>query len=475
MKTTNRWMIAAAGMMVMMTLGTVYSWSLFVQPLSAAFGWSSTTATWTFALAIFFVGVGAVVGGRWQDRVGPRRVTLIGVTLWSMGNILTGLGTPSLGIWWMYLAYGVIGGFGVGMGYITPVATVVKWFRERRGLAGGMVVAGFGLGAVLYNLVVNSIPAFLRIAGAAANYAAAQSAARVANLTFDHQLLALSQEDVATLMNVFIVSGAIFLVLGGLCAWLLVDPPQRREIDKKSPSDKYSYNTREMLLTSQFYQLWAIMFVNVTAGILLIGNALPIMQELTDIAPGTAAAIYAAVALCNAGGRFLWGMISDRIGRKQTFIWIFAIQAGVFLVLPSLHSIAAVTLAYAVILLCLGGGFGTMPSFNADYFGTRHMGANYGAILTAWGCAGIAGPLFASSIKDLTGSYTGALIPIGITLLAAIILPLTIKKPTRADKLVGQTLFLPAAKQRAAVVDHSPVQISSSELGRFAEDNGAVL
>lgn len=450
--TSNRWVVAAAGMTVMMTLGTIYSWSLFAQPLAAAFGWSSSMTTWAFALAIFFVGVGAVLGGHWQDRVGPRRVALTGVALWSAGTILAGLGTPALGPGWMYLTYGVIGGFGVGMGYITPVATVTKWIRNRRGLAGGMVVAGFGLGTVFYNLVVNSVATFSDVTASAANYARAQAAAQAAQLAFDHRSFALSPQEVTAIMNVFVLSGIAFLVLGSLGAWLLTNPPQRRASDLSDLSalagGELSYTTREMLGTPQFYQLWLMLFVNVMAGMMLIGNALPIMQELTGTAPGAAALIYGGAALFNAAGRFFWGMVSDRIGRKETFAWLFALQAGVFLILPHLHGVPAIALAYAVVLLCLGGGFGTMPSFNADYFGQKHLGANYGAILTAWGSAGLAGPLFAASVKDLTGSYAGALPPMAVILLMAIILPLTIKKPAPPGELACGRLPAPETAAR---------------------------
>ena len=150
----SRWMIALAGTVIMTSLGTIYSWSIFTQPLIAGFGWSNTAVTCTFAVAILALSVGALVGGRWQDRAGPRLVTLIGVLLWGIGNVLAGLGTPRFGAVWLYLTYGALGGFGVGMAYITPVAVVTKWFPDRRGLGSGMVVMGFGLGAFFYNFVV---------------------------------------------------------------------------------------------------------------------------------------------------------------------------------------------------------------------------------------------------------------------------------------------------------------------------------
>jgi MFS family permease len=184
-----------------------------------------------------------------------------------------------------------------------------------------------------------------------------------------------------------------------------------------------------MLATSQFYFLWSMLFLNVTAGILLISNALPILQELTGASPSVVAAAYGGVALFNALGRFFWGAISDRIGRTYAFSLIFLVQAVVFFLMGSAHGLMWATAAYAVILLCYGGGFGTMPSFNADYFGTRHMGANYGVLLTAWGAAGVAGPVFVAAVNDTSGAFSGALPVVAIVLAAATMLPLFTKKP----------------------------------------------
>ena len=449
---SNRWTIAVCGAMVMMTLGTIYSWSLFTQPLVASFGWSNTTVTWTFALAIFALGAGAVVGGRWQDKVGPRKVALTGVLLWSLGNFLAGLGTAHFGAGWLYLTYGMIGGFGVGMGYVTPVAVVTKWFPDRRGLATGMVVTGFGLGAVIYNLIVKSIPSFAAAAEAAADYAAQAAAHK----TLNSADLVFAQDHVAAVMNVFLVSGIAFALLAGVCAAVLKNPSARLPDGTGAPSSEaVARTTREMLRTPQFYLLWLMLFLNVTAGILVISNAVPMMEELTGLAPAIVAAAFGGAALFNALGRLFWGAISDRIGCRCTYGLIFVIQAAVFGTLGGLHSLFAVAAAYAVVLLCFGGGFGTMPSFTANYFGARNMGANYGAILTAWGVAGIAGPLFAAHVKDATGSYGGALLPVAYMLLVAVLLPMITRKPELSKPVAqgGRIKFLPAtiALERTAV------------------------
>ena len=426
---SNRWAIALSGATFMMTLGTIYSWSLFAEPLLACFGWTSTTVTWAFALAILSLGTGALAGGLWQDRVGPRKVALTGVLLWSLGNFLAGLGTEHFGAPWLYLTYGLVGGFGVGMGYVIPVAVVTKWFPERRGLAGGIVVTGFGLGAVLYNLIVKSIPSFAAAAEAAADYSAQAVAAQGAAHS---AALLLAQKHVLAVMNVFLFSGIVFAVLAGSCAALLKNPPAGIDEPGAKQPEAVSYTTREALRTPQFYLLWSMLFLNVTAGILVIGNAMPIMQELTHLTPAMVATVCGGVALFNAIGRFFWGAVSDRIGCTRTFGLIFGIQVVVFAMLGGIHNLFAVAASYAIVFLCFGGGFGTMPSLIAQYFGARHMGANYGAILTAWGVAGVAGPLFAAQIKDITGSYAGALLPVAALLFLAVLLPVIIRKPALA-------------------------------------------
>ena len=221
---TNRWGIAIAGTVVMVVLGTVYAWSIFTLPPVAAYNWSTQEVSLTFELAIFFLGIGAVVGGRWQDRVGPRTVTITGVVVWGLGVLLAGLGTPELGKYWLYLTYSIIGGFGNGMAYITPVAMVTKWFPDKRGLASGMVVMGFGLGAFIYSFFVPKIPAFAGAAKAAGAFAAAKTAALNAGTTFNAAQYQLTPAQIGSIWNVFVVSGIVFIVVGGLAALLMKNP-----------------------------------------------------------------------------------------------------------------------------------------------------------------------------------------------------------------------------------------------------------
>jgi MFS family permease len=431
-QTGNRWTIASAGVAVMICLGTVYSWSLFTRPLIASFGWSNQDATLPFELAIFFLGVGAVVGGRWQDRVGPRTVTITGAIMWGVGVLLAGLLTAQLGKWWLDLTYGVIGGFGMGMGYVTPVAMVTKWFPERRGFGSGMVVMGFGLGAFIYNQIVTRVPAFAAAAKAATAAVDARAAAAKAGTPFNAAQYALTPDHVHAVMMTFVISGIVFAVIGGVCAMILRDPPEgytRPGAVAAAASGGPSYVPSQVLGMPQFYGLWILLFLNVTAGILIISNAVPIYSDLTGASAAAAGAIYGYVAVCNGIGRFFWGWVSDRLGRNLTYTVMYLVQVVVFIMLARTHSFAWVAIEFAIVLLCYGGGFGVMPSFNADYFGTKYLGQNYGMILTAWGVAGIVGPLIAATVKDRTGSFTGALVPVAIMLLVAAIIPFFIKRP----------------------------------------------
>ncbi len=392
-----RWVVAAAGTALMAVLGAVYSWSLFAQPLADAFGWSARTITGAFSTAIFFLGVGAIAGGRLQDRHGPRPVALAGAALWALGNLAAGLGTARFGAPWLYLTYGVLGGLGLGLGYVTPVAAVAKWFGVRRGLGTGLVVMGFGLGAFLYNLAMRALGPMV--------------GAEAIGVRFTG-------------------SGLVFGLVGLAAASLLRDPPATASSGAAGgQAVTEGWPPSRALRTPQFWALWAMLFLNVAAGILFISSAVPLLRELTGISSEQAAAVYGAIAVANGLGRLFWGALSDRLGRRLAFGLIYGVQAAVFALVGGVHALPAVTALFALVLLCYGGGFGTMPSLCADWFGTRHLGVNYGWILSAWGVAGVAGPGFVAAVKDLTGSYLGALPVMAGVLALAIILPVVARPP----------------------------------------------
>jgi OFA family oxalate/formate antiporter-like MFS transporter len=413
-RNSGRWVVAVAAFLVMVTIGTLYSWAIFTQPLLAAFHWDVTTTTWAYATANFCVAaVGAVAGGFWQDRVGPRRVALTGVTLWGAGNILAGLGTAAWGAPWLYLTYGVIGGVGAGMAYITPVAMVTKWFPRQRGLAGGLVAGGFGLGAFLYNEVVPRLAGF----HAATEHASAAIAARAAG--------GMTSTDIGAVLQVFVGSGLIYLLIG-LPAAALFRNPSNQSVGGAAQANvglSWGLAPREVIRTRQFYLLWLQLFVNVIAGITIISNASFILEDLTNLPMARIASLFGMVSLFNAIGRLFWGSVSDRIGCRHTFALMFAIQALVLFLLSDVHDLHLALAGFAIILLCCGGGFGTMPAYNAEFFGTRFMGLNYGLILSAWGAAGVVGPLLMARAKDLSGSFAGLMPLVAAVLCVATVLP----------------------------------------------------
>jgi OFA family oxalate/formate antiporter-like MFS transporter len=435
--TGNRWVIAIAGAVVMMMIGTVYSWAIFTQPLLVAYRWDLTVTTWTYSIANFsLAAIGAVIGGFWQDKAGPRNVAIVGVALWGGGNLLAGLGTPVFGAPWLYVSYGLIGGIGAGMAYITPLAMVTKWFPDKKGLAGGLVAGAFGLGAFAYNQFIPRLPGFHAATVHAGGFIAAKSTATAAGAPFDPALLTAAQTptaaDIGAVMQVFVMSGLVFLAVGLIAASRFRNPPLGYIIagsTARAPSATYGYSPSEVVAMPQFYLLWMQLFVNVIGGITIISNAVFILADLTKVSAAAIAPLFGLVSVFNAIGRLVWGAISDRIGCNHTFAAMFVFQAVTLFLLSNVHEFNLALAGFSVILLCCGGGFGTMPSYNAQYFGTKFMGLNYGLILSAWGLAGLIGPIFAARSKDLTGSFTGMLPVIAIVLLMSVILPFITKKP----------------------------------------------
>jgi MFS transporter, OFA family, oxalate/formate antiporter len=430
----------------MLSIGTIYSWAIFTQPLQVAYGWDLTTTTWVYAIANFCVAaVGALIGGFWQDKVGPRTVAMVGVALWGCGNVLAGLGTSAFGAPWLYVSYGIIGGIGAGMAYITPLAMVTKWFPDRKGLAGGLVVGGFGLGAFIYNQWIPRFPGFHTATVHASGFTAAKAAAKAAGTSFDPATLAVAQtftaNDIGALMHVFVGSGIVFLIIGLAAASLFQNPPLSRSIARRENdamrAAEAGYSPSQVIAMPQFYLLWLQLFVNVIAGVTIISNAVFILGDLTKVSAVTIAPLFGLVSIFNALGRFLWGALSDRIGCNHTFAVMFVVQAITLVMLTHVHGLFPALSAISVILLCCGGGFGTMPSFNAHCFGTRFMGLNYGLILSAWGFAGLIGPIVIARAQDLNGSFAGILPLIAVVLSAAVILPYLTKKPVPESRIVA--------------------------------------
>jgi MFS transporter, OFA family, oxalate/formate antiporter len=394
----NRWVIAFAGVIMQIALGAVYAWSVFRNPLMKSFGWSVSQVTWTFTLAILFLGFAGYFGGLWMARSGPRIVGMAGGILYGVGVFLASFSAHKL--WWLYLSYGIIGGFGIGLGYIVPVATLVKWFPDRRGFITGIAVAGFGAGALI------TAPLATRL------------------------IISMG------VLRTFAVLGIAYLVVVVAAASFMRNPPENYAPAGWKPSAAVTAQRsardltfREALGTWQWYGLWALLFLNVTAGISIISQAAPMAQEITHVNALTAAGLVGIISIANGAGRFLWAWLSDLIGRRWVFLSMFLLQAIIFFVMPKVSSFGAFTALAFLVLLCYGGGFGTMPAFVADYFGPKNVGQTYGLMLTAWGFAGMLGPLLIAYIRENTGGYSPALRIIGFIMLASAIIPFVVRPP----------------------------------------------
>ena len=358
--------------------GTVYAWSYFQTMLVSQFGWTFTDTAVAFSLAIFSLGTSAAWAGAVLPRLGPRRLALAGSLLFSGGYLIAGLALHLDSLWLFYLGYGVVGGAGIGLGYVTPVATTAQWFPERKGLATGIVVMGFGLGALLLSKVLAP-------------------------------LLVVRAE--GSLPHVFVGLGLVFAAILIPSSLALRPPPAAAAAGRPvaGSADDEAGSVGSCLRSPEFVMMWLVFFFNIAAGISVISFQSPLLQDVWGLAepsvePETlaryGATLIAVSSLCNGAGRLLWGLLSDRIGRVRVFRILLASQMIVFGVLMTERDPWIFSALVCYVLLCFGGGFATMPSFVLDVFGSRRMSVIYGALLTAWAAAGIFGPLYVGYLKD---------------------------------------------------------------------------
>jgi len=401
----NRWLLAGGGVLMQLALGAVYAWSVFRNPLMKTFGWSISDVTTTFSIAILVLGFAAFLGGLWMRRVGPRVVGIIAGICYGLGVALASLANGN--IWILWLTYGVLGGLGLGLGYIVPLATLVKWFQDRRGFITGLAVAGFGAGALITAPVAENL-----IAGVG-------------------------------VLKTLAILGIDYLIMVVLGASVMRNPPEGWMPEGWQPSAKQqdqlqarNYTLKEALSTWQWYVLWAMLFLNVTAGISIISQASPMAQEISGVSAAVGAGMVGVISIGNGIGRLFWAWFSDAIGRRNIFLIMFLLQAVLFFVLPSLRQFTMLALVCFIIISCYGGGFGTMPAFAADYFGPKWVGSIYGLMLTAWGFAGVFGPLLIANIRQATGNYGGALITIACILLVSSLLPIVVRPHRAAEEIV---------------------------------------
>jgi MFS transporter, OFA family, oxalate/formate antiporter len=398
MRTNNRWVIAIAGVFLQIALGAVYAWSVFRVPLAKQFGWSISEVTLTFTISIFVLGIAAFFGGLWLNRKGPRIVALTGGTLYGLGVFLASFSAHKL--WWLYLSYGLIGGIGLGFGYIVPVAVLVKWFPDRRGLITGIAVGGFGAGALV------TAPLATRLI------------------------------QTVGVLSTFAYLGIAYLVVTVVAGFFMQNPPDGWRPGGWTPTASetsqragHDYTLNEALKTWQWYALWLLLFLNTCAGISIISQEAPIFQELTGVSAVVAGGMVGVASLGNAVGRVLWAWVSDLITRRATFFVMFLVQVLLFWFLPNIGAATLMTIVTFVVLMCYGGGFGTMPAFTADYFGPKNVGPIYGLMLTAWGFASAFGPLFIAHMRETTGSYSGALRVIAGVMAVSALLPIVVRPP----------------------------------------------
>lgn len=382
----NRWVIAIAAFLMQIALGSVYAWSVFLNPVIKLYGVPKAQANLTFSIVLLALGITAGFGGYFNNRFGPRVVATAGGILYGLGVILAGLTAPTHNLLLLYLTYGVIGGIGIGLGYIVALAMLIKWFPDRRGFITGLAVAGFGAGAV----------------------ATGQIAA---------PLVDPKSSSFIGVGSTFTYLGIAYLVIVVLVAQFFRTAPDGYAPAGWTPTTRQrtdrvvrDYTLGEALRLPRWYLLWLILALNVTAGAALISVASPLAQSFTGVTATTAALMVSTIAIFNGAGRLFWGWVSDGIGRPFTFLSLFVIQIIAFAVLPSISTFAVLLIPAAIIGLCYGGGFGTMPAFAADFFGPKNAGTIYGAMLTAWSAGGIVGPLLIASIDYKTALYIIAVI-----------------------------------------------------------------
>jgi OFA family oxalate/formate antiporter-like MFS transporter len=406
-ESSNRWGIAIA---------------VFSKPLIARFGWSISEVARTFTICIFVLGFAAFFGGLWLNRKGPRVVAMTGGALYGLGVFLASFsdhfGHPAAPLLkesagflaslsdhrllWLYITYGVIGGIGLGFGYIVPVAALLKWFPDRRGLITGIAVGGFGAGALVTAPVAT-------------------------------RLIQIPQVGV---LNTFALLGIGYLVVTLAGGWFMQNPPDGWKpagwvpsVSQSAHRATHNFTLGEALGTWQWWALWLLLFLNTSAGISVISQESPMFQELAGVTATTAAALVGFASMGNAVGRVFWASVSDLISRKMTFFVMFLIEMLLFWLYPSLNSATLLASVTFVVLLCYGGGFGTMPAFTADYFGPKNVGPIYGLMLTAWGFASAFGPQLIAHMRETQGNFHGALHVIAIILAVAALLPLLVRPP----------------------------------------------
>lgn len=389
-KIEKKWLIAIMGTLTHLSLGTVYAWSFFQTPITQLVGWSNTQVAWAFSLSIFMLGVMAAWGGTKIDKYGPRKLAITGGVMYALGYIISAFALSSGTLWLLYLAFGILGGSGLGLAYVTPVATVSKWFTDKQGLATGMVVMGFGLGALVMSKLL--APLFMQLSN-------------------------------GSLSTTFLYIGlTLLVVLPFSAAFLQLPPVEKEELQSIQPEHAMASalpvgpSPIKLIFSKSFIIIWLMFVINVVSGMIFISFQSPLLQDImklrmpvtTNFADAqvlmmlnaAGATLIAVSSVFNGLGRFFWGAVSDKLGRIATFRILLAVQALIFIALIFVTHPVWFFIFVCIVLLCYGGGFGVIPSLINDSYGAKLMPALYGAALTAWGVGGIIGPQIVAFMKD---------------------------------------------------------------------------
>lgn len=401
----NRVGIALSAVGIHASIGSVYAWSVLTKPVMAEMGISLSSTTWAFSIAILFLGLSAAFLGKFVERIGPRASGLLSMLFFCSGLIGTALAVSMKSVALLYFFYGAIGGIGLGIGYITPVSTLVKWFPARRGFATGLAIMGFGFASLIGGPLMQKLTALY---GLSAN---------------------------------FLIMGGAYAVVMTLSSLYLMPPKAGETVDLTKISDDASeklkkaaaaqtsrqYTRREAVQTWEFWSLWWLFFTNITCGIGLLAVASPMAQEAVGMNAAGAAALVGAIGIVNGLGRLAWSTLSDWMGRAATYVFFFVIETAAFFAIAQTPSEAVFYILVLTIISCYGGGFSCMPAFLSDLFGVRQLSSIHGIMLTAWALAGIAGPMLLSVIKETTGSYHQTMLVFAGLMAAALVLSVILK------------------------------------------------
>lgn len=386
----NRWMIPPAALAVHLCIGQAYAFSVFNNPMTRLLGitestaadWDLPTLGWIFSIAIVFLGLSAAFAGKWLEEVGPRKAMFVAACCFGGGFMVAAAGIALHQIWLVYLGYGVLGGIGLGIGYVSPVSTLIKWFPDKRGMATGMAIMGFGGGAFIAS----------PMSVALMNYFQTPTSVGVT--------------------QTFVVMGALYFISMMIGAFAIRIPAADWKPHGWTPPttqnamiSRNHVHIDQAIKTPQFWLIWWALCLNVTAGIGVLGQASVMIQESFKgaITPAAAAGFVGVLSLANMLGRFFWSSVSDYVGRKNTYFIFFALGAVLYFLVPGMGSAGNVALFvafYAIIMSMYGGGFSTVPAYLADLFGTRYVGGIHGRLLTAWAAAGVFGPVLVNYIRQ---------------------------------------------------------------------------